>query len=784
MQPKLDGTLTLNGISNDVEIYYDEFAVPHIYAQNEEDAYFALGYAHAKERLFQMEMIKRLASGRLSELLGESLLETDIFFRTLGINQHAEQSAAAFSKHSDQPYFKAANAYLAGLNSFLKNGSTPLEFYILGIPKEKFTIKDFYLTTGYMAFTFAGAFKTEPLVQKIHDELGNDFLKDLVLHWDENLVTIPITNRDTNYQAFNEQMLELSHKINTWIDEHKIPVALLEGSNGWVVSSERSKSGKPILCNDTHIGYSQPSVWFEAHLEYPGFSFYGNHLAMFPFAPIGHNDLAAVGITMFENDDIDFYKEKINPENPKQVMFKNEWVDMIERNEVFKVKDVKKDCLITVWETPHGPIISDVLENVKEEENAPKLSMWWTLLKAPGQVLEGAYKMMHSKNYEEFEQAVALIDAPGLNIMYGDTAGNIAWITAAKLVKRPSHVEPKMYLDGASGEDEMLGYYPFELNPKSVNPASGYVYSANNQPDKVFGKKYYPGYYLADHRAEKIMAHFDNDLKFDVEDMKKIQADDTSSNAVKNINEILSVLENSDIFNKENNQKAKEILANWNGEHHLESIAPTLYYRLIFNITKETIEEKLGTKSFEVFQKSQMFFRSLSKFLFNDDSVWWDKFSTENQVETRKDIFELAFDNMSQHFDEALKNPTLLNWGNHHTLEHVHPLGRQKPLDKIFNVGPFPINGGKEVINNIAFTITEDGKYKSTSGPAMRIIVDMNDNSNSQSVLPTGQSGHVTSKHYQDQAEMYNSNQYRKQMRDEQEIKNKAQGVITLKAEK
>jgi penicillin G amidase len=778
IKPKRDGTVNLEGLNKTVEIYYDDFAVPHIYAQSEEDAYFALGYAHAKERLFQMEMIRRLASGSLSEVLGESLLETDVFFRTLSIDKHAEWSAQEFLKHSDKPYFKAANAYLKGLNTFLEEGKMPLEFTILGIPKRQFTIKDFYLTTGYMAFSFAAAFKTDPLIDKINKELGANYLNDLVVHWDESMVTIPITNRDSIYEESAEEMVQLSNKINQWINESIIPVALLEGSNGWAISGKRSKSGKPILCNDTHIGYSQPATWFEAHVEYPGFSFYGNHLAMFPFAPIGHTDKMAVGITMFENDDIDFYTETINPENEKQVMFKGEWVDILERQEIFKLKN--KDTTITIRETPHGPIVSNVLGAFKGNEAAPQISMWWTMLKAPGKVLEASYNMMHANNIEEFEEAVSLIDAPGLNIMYADAEDNIAWFTAAKLVKRPAHVNSKLFLDGASGKDEMLGFYPFSLNPKSVNPASGFVYSANNQGEKVFGDQYYPGYYLADDRADKIMKHFSNDKVFDIENMKKIQADDTSLTALRNIKEIFSALDNSKVFEKEENAKIREILQSWKGEHQLESKAPTIYYKLIFNILQQTFEDKLGKDSFKALMQTHMMHRSLPMFLANNNSVWWDNISTKETQETRFDIFERAIVLTSDFFKNELNDDSKLAWKYFHTLEHVHPIGRQAPFDKLFNVGPFPMKGGKEVINNTTFTITEDGKYKVTGGPAMRIIIDMSDPRNSLSVLPTGQSGHVMSKFYDDQAKMYNNNEYRKQMRDEAEIKEKCLNVLRL----
>ena len=262
--------------------------------------------------------------------------------------------------------------------------------------------------------------------------------------------------------------------------------------------------------------------------------------------------------------------------------------------------------------------------------------------------------------------------------------------------------------------------------------------------------------------------------------MKKIQADDTSLTALRNINEIFSALESSKIFEKEENAKIREILKSWKGEHQLESKAPTLYYKLIFNILQQVFEEKLGKDSFKGLMQTHLMHRSLPMFLSNNESLWWDNISTKEAKETRFEIFENAINLTADFFKEELKDDSKLAWKYYHTLEHVHPIGRQAPFDKLFNVGPFPMTGGKEVINNTTFTITEDGKYKVTGGPAMRIIVDMADSRNSLSVLPTGQSGHVMSKFYDDQAEMYNKNEYRKQMRDEAEIKEKCLNVLKL----
>jgi len=243
-KPQYEGNLELKGLQDKVEVYFDEWGIPHIYALNQHDAYMALGYVHAQERLFQMEMLRRVASGRLSEILGKDLVETDKFFRALGLKKAAKQSANAdFKEHND--ITMSAKAYLDGVNQFIKNGSLPVEFLLIGIPKEEYTVEDMYLIAGYMAFTFQTAHKIDPLITKIQNKLGDKYLKDFAIDYVYGTEKIPVHPKMDNEFAFAD-------KINEIIEN--LPVPLLVGSNSWVLSPEKSKSGKVIFANDTHIG--------------------------------------------------------------------------------------------------------------------------------------------------------------------------------------------------------------------------------------------------------------------------------------------------------------------------------------------------------------------------------------------------------------------------------------------------------------------------------------------------------------------------------------------------
>ena len=438
LQPQFSGRLTFSGLQDEVEVIFDSYAIPHIFGRNEEDVYFALGFVHARERLFQMEIMRRVAAGRLAEILGKELVKTDKFFRFLGILEQAEINASRFFKDISEPWQKAALAYLAGVNRFIETGDTPLEFRILGIPKEKFTPKDIYLAGALMAFGFASGFQMDPLVTMAYQKLGWKYLQDWVFNWPPDAQKIPVrrSNPVKGIETLGASIAEIVSGL---------PVPVWMGSNGWVVAGKKTKSGRVMFANDTHMMYAQPSIWFEAHLDCPGFSFYGNYAAGIPFALIGHSRNAAWGLTMFENDDVDFYRERLNPDNPHQVWFVDHWEDLKIRREMVKVKG-GKDVVFEVYTSRHGPILNEVDERTAQTGSDP-VAVWWIFNKLSTTTFQAFYGLSHARSIKDARRAASMIDVVGLNVMYGDRDGNIAWWAAARLIKRPEHVNSKLFLE-------------------------------------------------------------------------------------------------------------------------------------------------------------------------------------------------------------------------------------------------------------------------------------------------------------------------------------------------
>ena len=765
LKPTYEGKISIKNLSQKVAVHFDEFGVPHINANNQEDAYIALGYLHAQERLWQMELIRRIAAARLSEIFGKDLLKTDVFFSGLGIEEAAEKTIATLDKNSKA--YILTQKYLDGINQFIEEGSTPIEFTLVGIKKEKYTIKDVYNVFGYMAFSFAVAHKTDPLLTEIKEKLGDAYLNEFMDSYTENLTIIP---REVNPIKAN-----LSVAVNDIMKT--LPVSTFIGSNSWVIGAEKTKNGKVIFANDPHIGFSQPSVWYQNHIKTADFEIYGFNIALMPFPLLGHNKKMAYGLTMLANDDLNFYSEENNPKNDNEYKTPTGFHKYELRTKTIKIKD-NPDTTFVVKVSKHGPIMNGLVEHIQDKR---PIAMHWMYTQLENKTLDVAYGMSHSKSLSEFKKAAEKIHAPGLNVMYGDADNNIAWFASAKLYRLREGLSSKMYLNGASGEDEILEILPFEENPQAINPSNHFVYSANNQPDSVRGKLY-PGYYQPEDRAKRIVSLLKNKNDFTKQDVAKILYDVTSSTVADISKDLLKNINKSNLSIAE--KTAFLVLEKWDGNYLKSAIAPTIYNRFLFEFLTATFQDELG-EGFELFLNSQLQDQVLVSQINRENSVWWDDITTKNTIERRNTILEKSFKKAISFLENQLgKNVESWKWERVISVEHEHPIGKAGGLlRKIFNVGPFQTIGGNEVINNQIFKLDSTGIYKITAGPSTRRVVDFSDVENSLSILPTGQSGNVFSKHYKDQADKYLNGLFIKMVLNAEEIK-KTENLLILVPEK
>ena len=765
LYPTYEGELSLENLSENVTVHFDENGVPHINAETQKDAYTALGYVHAQDRLWQMELIRRIAPGRLSEIFGDKLVETDVFFAGLGLVEDANESIAKIDINSEA--YKLTIAYLDGVNQFVEEGATPIEYDLIGLEKTKFTVNDVYNVFGYMSFSFAIAQKTDPLLQEIKEKLGDNYLAEL---------EIPIYSNTALLKSEKNPIVKASFAKAMTAMYEQLPISPFIGSNSWVIAADKTKNGKVIFANDPHIGFSQPSVWYQSHIKTPDYEMYGYSLALTPFPLLGHNRDYAYGLTMFENDDVDFYIEKNNPENLNEYETPTGFSTYKTVQKTIKIKGAP-DTTFTVKISRHGPIMNNLLKQIDDQR---PIAMQWIYKKTDNQILDVGYQISHAKSLHDFKEGAKLLHAPGLNMMYGDAKDNIAWIASGKLYKYRDSINTKLYLDGASGKDEILSYIDFEDNPQSINPASNYVYSSNNQPDTIAGVLY-PGYYLPEDRGQRIEQLLEVKNDWTQEDVQQMIFDVTSPVVPQVIANLVASIKTEN-FTK-NEQEALQNLKDWNGEYKKEDTAPTIYNRFLYEFLEGTFKDELG-ESFPMFMQTPLMKKMIAVQAKKAVSVWFDDVTTEPK-ETKSDIVQRSFINAISFLENQLGgNVSLWSWSKVISVEHGHALAAGgETLRKIFNVGPFSMDGGNEVINNQLFTLNETGIYKVKAGPSTRRVIDFSNIENSVSILPTGQSGNIFSKHYKDQAQKYLNGEFVKTMLNKDEIERSKNLLIFKKKE-
>jgi penicillin amidase len=434
------------------------------------------------------------------------------------------------------------------------------------------------------------------------------------------------------------------------------------------------------------------------------------------------------------------------------------------------------EFLYDVKITSHGPVINGIVESLSAKDSW--VAMDWQLLRADNLAFQSFYQLNHAKSYIEAKQAISMMSAPGFNFMYADVAGNIAWWAAARLPirKNPSS---KFFLDASTGMDDYNGYYAFTKNPQSLNPTNGFVYSSNNQPDTVQGN-YFPGYYYPRDRAGRVAKLLSEEKAWTLDEVKNVNLDVISNQAAKVAKEISSVLDanqNSDFV------PLTSILIDWDGNHRLQDIGPSVYYNMLSQIVYMAMADEIGYEAVNSIASISIMKNSYLMLLSHDSSAWWDDVRTKEVKENRADIFlKAARKTLALLKKTSGTDPSDWTWNKIHTLKHKHPLGVVELLDKFFSVGPLEVPGGNEVINNLHFELDTTGYFPVTGGPALRKITDFADLENGETASPTGQSGNVMSEFYSDQAEMFAKGQFRKMLTRREDVEKVMKGKLLIKS--
>ena len=759
--PKYSGHKSIKGLNRPVDIYTDTYGVPHIFAENEEDLFYAAGYYAARDRLFQMSIVNYSVRGELSYAFGDDFISSDIYLRTWRIHDTAKRLVGELDKET----VDLMVAFCAGINYRIQEvyNDLPLEFKISGMKPLAWNPS---IVTGYarmMAREMSQSWKPEIVFGAIENFFGKEKLAELYPDYDSSHPTIAGNNSLLNGDYFTS-ILKEELKLQDVLGYN----SSFSGSNNWVVSGKRTKTKKPFLANDPHLKFSQPARWYEMRLKGGRFNVSGLCLAGIPLPIIGQNKNIAWGLTNSMVDDMDFFIETINPDNPNEYLYDGNWKKMKIIKESIRLKN-DRDTTITIRLTHHGPIITDIHALTKNENL--EISMAWTgnwLTKE----IDALLGLSLATNWNEFSNAVKNYGVPGQNIVYADTKGNIGWRPAVyvPIRKEGSSLLPR---PGNDPKYDWNGRVPFNKMPYLYNPESGFIATANNKTIGDSFPYYISGLWADPSRAQQIVNRLDTMDQATIEDMQSIQLDYTSQFA-KEITPVLLSVKTGDETGIV--KEALNILENWDYVEDVESKGALIFHSIMRQLTISLFADELqliGDNYLKAFTSIKyLHSRNLRKILFEGNSSWIDDITTRDKIETLHDIIKKAIHNGINDIENYV-GPNINNWqwGRAHSLTHEHKLGSSKILDWIFgfNIGPYFSGGSDKSPNAGGYSFNDP--YKQIAGASMRRIVNFDNLNETYMVIPTGQSGLYNSKHYSDQAHLFHSGKYRKTWFNESHIR-------------
>lgn len=781
--PAYQGIITSSKIISDIEIYRDSFAVPYIFAENDNDAAFALGYVHAQERLFTMDFIRRAGEGRLSEILGDEAVPFDNMFRTVGIKRNILRNYSRI----DPSVISLLQSYSDGVNAYIeeRKGNYSIEFDVLGYQPEKWKPLHSLIIIKMMAWELNMSWWTDLTFSELIQKLGEKKALEILPDYPENAPTI-IADNFKYLSAINSSLVETDKAFRNFIGWTGTHI----GSNNWVVNANKSTSGKPIIANDPHLAFSAPGKWFAATVNSKeGWKTSGVTLPGVPGIVIGKGENISWVLTNVMNDDADFYIEKLDSSDSKYFV-DGQWRDLRIIKDTIKVKN-GKDRVIEIKETHRGPIISDIhtfnfIYNTAESE-FPPISMKWLGNEFSDEML-GFYKINKAKNWNQFREGVKYFGIPGQNFVYADTTGNIGYIMGARIPLRKKN-NPTLVFDGTNTENDWQGYVPVEEIPVVLNPKENFITSANNKILKDF-KYHISNLWEPSSRIDRIYELLNSKEKHSAEDFKKYQMDITSPYAKLITSHIVKAFEGIKI-NDNNLKTAIELLSEWDFNLKKQSQTPSIYVVTLKYLLHNIYYDELGDDLFNRFVfLANVPFRSLLRVLDKPESLIFDDISTA-KTESKNEIIRKSLADALTFLEENLgKDLTNWQWGRLHTVTFKHAFsGNFSLLDKYINIGPYEIGGDGTTINNTEYPFSESidkypmfshSEFENILGPSMRYIYDFAKPDQYYLILTTGQSGNVMSDNYHDQTPYWLQGKYMLIKTDESSIR-KNKNLLLIK---
>ena len=778
--PRIDGGLTVAGLSAPLDVVRDAEGIPHIYAASDDDAWFALGFVHAQDRLWQMEMNRRTAAGRLAEVLGPGALDTDRFLRTLGVRRNA----AAIVAHLDERTQRALARYAAGVNANLEQRrqsprvALPPEFLLTDAPlPEPWTPADSAGWSTMMAWDLSTNWSSELTRMRLSQRLTKQQIDELLPPYPGNVAgnvagnfagNSPVAADATMTDAAPDALLEVADYTALYRRLKEEGASLSEtaaslialappghiegkGSNNWVVSGARTTSGKPLLANDPHLALSAPSIWYMAHLSAPDLNVIGATLPGIPFVVIGRNARIGWGLTNTGPDTQDLYIEELRDNRGQpEARTPDGWQPLATRSEVIHVKGAA-DVMLEVRVSRHGPLISDVSRAATDAtrqigSRKYAIAFQWAALRDDDKTMQAGFAIDRASDWGSFVAAVRDFHSPQQNMVYADVDGNIGFIAPGRVpIRKPDNdLKGQAPAPGWDVRYDWDGFVAFEDLPQRLNPPEGRIVTANH---KIVPDDYVPfltSEWAPPYRARRIEDLLDATPRHDVASFAKIQADVRSLPAVRLLPMLLKT--------PATNDAARDVIAmlsTWDGTMNANRPEPLIFAAWMRELTRLVTRDELGSDLFADYWEQRTVF--MINVLTNRDGQgrWCDDVGTpavETCAQMQAKALDLAVADLTRRIGP---NRNEWRWDQLHVARSEHrPFARVSPLDRVFDLR-VPVGGDSNTVNVAGYTIRNEAEpFIDRHGPSLRQIIDFSDLEQSRFMQSTGQSGNRLSPLY------------------------------------
>ena len=731
--PQTDGSIEIPELNNKVEITFDTMGIGQIWAENQQDAMFALGWLHASDRLFQMDLTRRVAAGRLSEMLGEVTLDIDRLQRKLGHTRRARLE----ENNLDNEINKFLQAYTDGVNAWVQHISAlPFEYQLLGMKFEPWQLQDCLAIVSFQTWYSDVLQNRDEFFNKLFDQLGEKRAKQLVIPYpDWAPLTVP--------QAGN----------------------ISRASNAWAVAPGRTDTGKPFLVSDPHLDVTRlPQFWYAVgiHCGKPDVNVFGITTPGLPFIVYGHNDHAAWAFTAAGVDITDQYIEKLNPDNLQQYLTPDGWQAFELYSELIGVKGWDNKDTVTVRITRHGPVIAE------NDSLAVVYTLRWAGLdKSISEAMKTGFELYGVQSFTKFRTLVTQFSALDANWIYADKEGNIGYQLGTPVPIRKT-ANTVFRLPGWEKQYDWFGYWQLEYTPHAYNPRQQWLATCNNKPDKenipypILGN-------FAEDRILRISELLESKEQFTREDMKVFQLDQRCSYLLRWKEEaarILRLVDETDLAHQ---------LSDWDGQATRDSREIAIMDTWLEYVKRFTFTDEFGKVANET--RNRLLFRDshLEHIYFWEENSWFDDISTETSIESRDDIAVKAM-------KAALQEIGAKNWGDLNTLTMAHLMGEVPLISGYLDLkrGPFGRGGTTGTLNTSFSVKNEEGGFNILVAPSWRMIVDLSDLDNMLIAMPAGQSGNPRSKHFFDFFDMWQKGEYWQVPFSRDEVYDRAVSLLSL----